>query len=112
MTSARYTRLSTLSPLDGPYALANSDVRMVQEPTETRLFRAELSKKCSKNRTILSRSGKGLCFPQCFPQLWKSWGRNRTPFAIPQTGEPATVAQSSHKAAAKPLTLHSSGGYY
>jgi hypothetical protein len=34
----------------------------------------EFRKNPIKSAALLSRSR----FPQCFPQLWKSWGRNRS----------------------------------
>src|SRR5687767_5952828 len=45
--------------------------------------------------TFFASPGPGSAvFPQCFPQVWKSWGRNRSVaphVSLPPAGKPATV---------------------
>ena len=48
----------------------------------------------AENRLFSGQTSSTVCFPQCFPHLWKSWGRNRRCFRPPFLRAPGTVAQS------------------
>jgi len=48
-------------------------------------FSTFATRKLRKNTIFAPSSPKDRGFPQCFPQLWKTWGRNRSCFLIAPT---------------------------